>query len=164
MAVVTPEEASLDSWRVSNPTQIANVLRQVERTEFDKETELYHYRESKFSLVVNEDSRLFSKSYLSNSVAIIDYMEGDLAVLLPRLLRAIETSNSCGLFIPTSSINKKKEARNLDKKANEILMQQVPNKVKRDALEMPYKQILPCYIYTSKTSPYRDAFAELTDD
>ena len=163
MAAVTPQESSLDSWRTCNPSQIPVELRSVDRVEIEKATGLYKYRDSKFSFATNEDSRLFSKSYLSQSVALFEYFEGDLTVLLPRLLRAVETSNCCGLFIPSSTLNRKKELRTVDKQSNEILKKHIPNKVIRQALEIDYKPLMPLYCFVSSQCPYKSSFFELLE-
>jgi hypothetical protein len=163
MTAVTPQEASLDSWRTCSPAHIPVELRAVDRVEIDKETGLYKYRDSKFSFQVNNDSRLFSKSYLSQSIALFEYFEGDLTVLLPRLLRAVETSNCCGLFVPSSTLNRKKELRTVDKTANEILKKHLTNKVKRQSLEIEYKPIMPIYAMVSSQCPYKSSFFELME-
>ena len=160
----TTEETDLDSWRVSNPASIARELFAVERVKFDKSTGLYSHNKSKYSHYVNDNSRLFSKSFLSDSVAIFDYFEGDVESLLPVLFRAINARNSCALFIPSSTIRTKPSARTVDRDANKILMKLLPNKVKRESLELPYKNLIPVYMYCSKSCPYHHSFSEYIDD
>lgn len=158
------ENSPADLWRTANPNLITSEMRSVERCKYDSKTNLYQYRNSYYEFMANENSRLFSKVHLSNSIAIFSYLSGDLQVLIPRLLQAIDRANVAALFLPTSTNTRTLENRSVSKDAVKILNTLLPLKIKRQALEIDLKPQIPIFFYVSPSCPYRDSFLELVDE
>lgn len=157
------ENSPADLWRTANPNLITSEMRSVERCKYDAKTNLYQYRNSYYEFMTNDNSRLFSKTHLSNSTAIFSYLSGDLQVLIPRIIQAINNANCCGLFIPTSTNTRSLEHRSVSKDAVKILNTLLPNRIKRQALEIDLKPTVPIFCHVSPSFPWKDSFMELVD-
>ena len=157
------ENSPADLWRTANPNLITSEMRSVERCKYDSKTNLYQYRNSYYEFMANDNSRLFSKTHLSNATAIFSYLSGDLQVLIPRLIQATNNANCASLFIPTSTSTRTLSNRSVSKDAVKILNALLPLKIKRSALEIDLKPTIPIFCHVSPTFPWKDSFMELVD-
>ena len=158
------ENSPADLWRTANPNLITSEMRSVERCKYDSKTNLYQYRNSYYEFMANDNSRLFSKTHLSNATAIFSYLSGDLQVLIPRLIQAINNANCAALFIPTSTNTRSLEHRSVSKDAVKILNTLLPHRIKRSALEINLKNTMPIFFHVSPSCPWKDSFMEVADE